>query len=224
MSDKAERHALAVRKYAEAHRELLARKQRAYYNTHREAVLQYAKDYNASHQEARHDYWSTYAQTHAEQLRESWGKYREQHRAILAVKWRVYSEKNKTRIAEVQRKNRPGRRDAIREYTSRWYTEHKTSVATRMREYQRSERGRAIKQAIDRQRRARKRGALGVEYTTVAMIQARCEMWGHRCYICGGPMQAIDHVKPLVKGGAHLPCNLRPICKSCNSKKGSKWG
>ncbi len=72
-------------------------------------------------------------------------------------------------------------------------------------------------------RYARKLGAFGVDYTTQEMIDARIEYYGGLCWICGAPMEAIDHVKPLAKGGAHLPCNFRPICKHCNSVKKDKW-
>jgi hypothetical protein len=65
--------------------------------------------------------------------------------------------------------------------------------------------------------------AAGKDYTTPSLIAARREMWGGRCYVCGAPATAIDHVKPVARGGAHWPCNLRPICKSCNSRKGTKW-
>lgn len=52
---------------------------------------------------------------------------------------------------------------------------------------------------------------------------ARVAMFGGRCWICRGKAEALDHVKPLAKGGLHLPCNLRPICQPCNNKKGAKW-
>jgi 5-methylcytosine-specific restriction endonuclease McrA len=48
-------------------------------------------------------------------------------------------------------------------------------------------------------------------------------MYGDRCYICGEPMEAIDHVKPLTKGGSHWPANIRPICWKCNSTKNNVW-
>lgn len=73
------------------------------------------------------------------------------------------------------------------------------------------------------QYRGRKRRAKGFDYTTADHIKARCEMWGDRCYLCGAPMQAIDHVIPLAKGGTHWPANLRPICRTCNSKKRDRW-
>jgi 5-methylcytosine-specific restriction endonuclease McrA len=77
--------------------------------------------------------------------------------------------------------------------------------------------------AYNHARRARRMAAPGNGYTTADMIRARWEMFGNRCYICGGEAEATDHVKPLARGGGHWPCNLRPICKSCNSKKRAEW-
>lgn len=60
-------------------------------------------------------------------------------------------------------------------------------------------------------------------YTTWAKVAARFAMWGGKCWLCSAPAEARDHVKPLSKGGRHLPSNIRPICHSCNSRKGSRW-
>jgi 5-methylcytosine-specific restriction endonuclease McrA len=57
---------------------------------------------------------------------------------------------------------------------------------------------------------------------TDAAIAARMSMWPG-CWICGGPKQAVDHVKPRSRGGADLLCNYRPICTRCNSRKNNRW-
>ena len=47
--------------------------------------------------------------------------------------------------------------------------------------------------------------------------------YGRRCALCSedrGTL-AIDHITPLAKGGAHVIENLQPLCKRCNSEKGS---
>ena len=60
-------------------------------------------------------------------------------------------------------------------------------------------------------------------HTTEAKIEARMAYFGRACWVCGEPGVERDHVKPLSKGGAHLPCNLRPICRHCNRSKKDAW-
>lgn len=55
------------------------------------------------------------------------------------------------------------------------------------------------------------------------VLDARIDYWGRKCWICGGEYVALDHVKPIRAGGPHIPANIRPICKSCNSRKSSRW-
>jgi 5-methylcytosine-specific restriction endonuclease McrA len=43
------------------------------------------------------------------------------------------------------------------------------------------------------------------------------------CWLCGGPREQVDHVKPIAAGGSHILANLRPICGSCNQKKWATW-
>lgn len=76
------------------------------------------------------------------------------------------------------------------------------------------------RRAHNQNRRARKKNAAG--YFTADQNAARVDYYGGCCWRCLGPYEAIDHVIPLAKGGTNWPANLRPICRSCNSKKGSK--
>jgi len=69
-------------------------------------------------------------------------------------------------------------------------------------------------------RRARKANAKGC--ASAEQIVARIEYYGGLCYLCGKPYEAVDHVIPLSRGGSGWPVNQRPICKSCNSRKGNK--
>jgi 5-methylcytosine-specific restriction endonuclease McrA len=49
-------------------------------------------------------------------------------------------------------------------------------------------------------------------------------MYASRCYVCGGDDRVtVDHVKPVAHGGMHCLSNFRPMCKSCNSIKGTIW-
>jgi 5-methylcytosine-specific restriction endonuclease McrA len=57
-----------------------------------------------------------------------------------------------------------------------------------------------------------------------AAIQARIDFYGGLCWICrAAPYEAIDHVKPISRGGSKWPANLRPACTPCNSRKGAQW-
>lgn len=71
-------------------------------------------------------------------------------------------------------------------------------------------------------RRARKAGAPGAEYTTTSLVASRMEMFAGRCFYCFDTADTMDHRIPLARGGAHLPSNLVPACRSCNSRKHTK--
>lgn len=68
--------------------------------------------------------------------------------------------------------------------------------------------------------KANKMSAQG--YATPEQIQARIDYYGRLCYMCGKEANGIDHLIPLSVGGTNWPANLRPACRSCNSKKGNK--
>ena len=70
--------------------------------------------------------------------------------------------------------------------------------------------------------RAMRKQAPTVPFSSEALA-AKVAYWGNRCWMCHGPYEAADHVKPLTKGGWHILSNLRPACTSCNSRKGRKW-
>lgn len=55
-----------------------------------------------------------------------------------------------------------------------------------------------------------RRGASGIEA-------------GSECAMCGSDDRlAVDHIIPIARGGDNSPENLRTLCRSCNSEKGSK--
>lgn len=70
-------------------------------------------------------------------------------------------------------------------------------------------------------RRARKRAVPTVPFTTEQLTRRMSIFPG--CWICAGPKDAVDHVKPIVRGGPHMLANLRPICRRCNSSKRDRW-
>lgn len=154
--------------------------------------------------------------------------YKEENRLLLAKKQREYCARHPEHNAKFY-KEHPGYRakyvkdhyEHRREVSRQWCENHREERKARRRAW-RKERGFIARANIQRYR-ARKNGAPGVEYTTPAKVASRIELWGGLCYICGKPADAVDHVKPLAHGGAHLPCNLRPICKACNGRKSGRW-
>lgn len=78
------------------------------------------------------------------------------------------------------------------------------------------------RQATKRRRRRRWLEAPGL--ATQTQVDARVAFYGDLCWMCRvAPWEAIDHVKPLAKGGSNWPANLRPACRACNSAKGARW-
>lgn len=76
-------------------------------------------------------------------------------------------------------------------------------------------------------RGAAARGAETSYGVTRRGLQGKLELWGCRCWMCGVELEIAtvtwDHVKPLSKGGVDILANIRPACRSCNSRKGAKW-
>jgi 5-methylcytosine-specific restriction endonuclease McrA len=51
-----------------------------------------------------------------------------------------------------------------------------------------------------------------------------CAKYDHRCLKCGRTDRplSVDHIIPLSCGGSHRIENLQPLCRNCNSSKGTK--
>jgi 5-methylcytosine-specific restriction endonuclease McrA len=170
-------------------------------------------------------------------------KYRETHREARVALARSYYAEHRLALLEEKKSYYTANRDAILEYKQAYRAKHRDEKAEYMRAYSvanretltrqanaryHTEQGRALSFANGHRRAFRKKNAPGANYITAEHIAARHEYWGHRCWVCGKAETKTkrlqtDHVKPLSKGGALWPCNVRPICGSCNSKKGSQW-
>jgi 5-methylcytosine-specific restriction endonuclease McrA len=74
---------------------------------------------------------------------------------------------------------------------------------------------------INRRNRQREAG----EFTTQEWIELKT-FYNYRCLCCGRQESdiklTVDHVIPLVKGGANTIENIQPLCITCNKKKGTK--
>ena len=56
-------------------------------------------------------------------------------------------------------------------------------------------------------------------------VIAGLESMYQTCWLCDSDDDNMvwDHVKPISKGGAHIPANLRLACNTCNSSKNAAW-
>lgn len=79
-----------------------------------------------------------------------------------------------------------------------------------------------VARACSSRRRALRIRQTIVEASTDQIMQ-RMAYFGNKCWMCGGPFEHVDHVKPLSKGGPHMLANLRPACAPCNLSKKDKW-
>jgi len=143
-----------------------------------------------------------------------------------SAEWRKKNPQAERAKQERYRKNNP---EAVKAKLAKWRESEKgkrwnQAYAPQQREswrrsyYRDLDRSRMGKILMMQRRRNRMRGTC-----TVAQANDRISYYGERCYVCAAPWEALDHVKPIAKGGANWPANLRPICRHCNAKKSSKW-
>ena len=152
---------------------------------------------------------AAYNAANPEYMAEYGRKYRAEHREAKAARDKAYQQKHREKIAEYQRAYRQKHREKAAEY----HREYCLANPEAMAEYGR--RGQA-------RRRARIRGSSVVEFSAEDLA-LRMSYFGNKCWMCSGPFEHIDHVKPISKGGSHMLSNLRPACRSCNSSKSAKW-
>lgn len=125
---------------------------------------------------------------------------RAHHNAERRRRWREQHPESREHHRAVQRRYRANRdretRDRGNAYLRRWRRDHPASVLNS---------------------HARRRISPGAQYVPVteAQLAGKLAHWGG-CWICGGPADSWDHVKPLALGGPHLLANLRPACRLDN--------
>jgi 5-methylcytosine-specific restriction endonuclease McrA len=147
-------------------------------------------------------------------------KGRERYDPVKAkAHYEVYKVTHAEQLIKSRKKSIEKNREKRLEDTRKWREKNKDRVLEYSREYKAKNRQAAS--VWERARQARKRNASTVKFTK-EQLHLRLSMFAG-CWMCGGPKESVDHVKPLSKGGAHILSNLRPSCKSCNSRKRNKW-
>lgn len=176
---------------------------RAYYHAHWEKVRAKKRSterrYREQHKEQRRLSRARNYVAHAEERRAYAQAYRAAHREETAASGKAY---------------RAAHRDDRRQKRIAYDAAH---VAER-REHIRSHPEIYLASVLRYQ--ARKRGAAISDFTAKQWEEMQAA-YGHRCAYCGRKMERLtmDHLTPLIQGGAHTTSNIVPACQSCNSTK-----
>jgi 5-methylcytosine-specific restriction endonuclease McrA len=163
-------------------------------------------------------------------------QYQDASRDRAAEHKRQWQERNAETVVECRQQWIEDRLKRAAEWQRQWIRDNPGRATDRKRRYYEANRERIA----ERSRRWRKANPEKVaEYRHRRRAQKldaegslSAEDWqsvldyydGLGCLACGdvqGPL-TIDHVIPLVKGGAHDIHNVQPLCLSCNSKKYTK--
>lgn len=127
----------------------------------------------------------------------------------------------------------------VREKKKKYVLDHVLEIKKRMFEYQKdyySKNKKKINQknkrwsdefpekraVITARRRARLANAEG--FFTEEEWADLCRKYEYKCLCCCNKRKlTVDHVIPLIVGGTNYISNIQPLCKPCNSKKGTKY-
>lgn len=142
---------------------------------------------------------------HRESRRKSAAAWREKNRAECAARTAAWRAADPERAREANRRFKQANKEKIAAWQARWHANNQEVVAEH-----------------HRRRKARLRSATIVPFTA-AQLDARMAFFGYRCWMCKGPFEHVDHVKPIVANGPHMLANLRPSCAFCNTSKNGRW-
>lgn len=180
-----------------------------------------------------------YCEANKVDIAEKQKAYREENADVLKAYFRSHYKANKSHILERSKRYHQENREQIITKKREYYEENKQSHLDYMREYRRAnpekvasylkdwrQKNPERKSALEYERRARKAGAFIEKVDRPGLVK----MYGLICHICLGeiPENAvfghplyfnIEHVVPLIHGGAHSYENCRPSHASCNQQK-----
>jgi 5-methylcytosine-specific restriction endonuclease McrA len=164
--------------------------------------------------------------------------YYELNKEKVLAQQKIYYSQNKTRVSDRNKLYYQKNKEAIKARVKAYASSNPDKISAFHKQYRQRPEWREKNNARGRKYRAQQRvkpllalRALKAEQNrknapgtcSPAQLQARIDYYGKLCYVCFAPYQAIDHVIPITKGGSNWPANLRPICKSCNSRKNNRW-
>jgi len=133
----------------------------------------------------------------------------------------AYKERRrvKARARYHANKNDPAKKTQRTLNSKTWYSNNKSHRAAVSKEWEKNNRPKRNK--ITKTRKIR---IFIIDEMKPGEWEAMASRCGGVCIKpgCVGSPVTLDHVKPISKGGRHHISNVQPLCRSCNSSKGTK--
>lgn len=154
-------------------------------------------------------------------------------KACLKTKQQEYYQQNKEKILAQQQT--PEGRARHHKHSINYYHRNQEECNQRSLEHWRNNKERHKERlqnwrkrnpdktrAQKQNRRARVKGGGGS--FTPQEWRNLCSKFDNRCVCCGANnvVLAVDHIVPVSQGGTSNISNIQPLCKSCNSSKGTR--
>ena len=186
----------------------------------------YTRQYRTDRHEEIKEYNRQYYTEHSEEIKERNAQWRAnnpeyyiEHREEILERQHQYYAKNREKINE---RCRQYRKEHPREYNEEDRKRGAQWRANNPNYHHQYRIDNADKyRAHTANRHARSMAAEGT--FTDEQFTELCKQYDNRCLRCREVKKlAADHIVPLSKGGSNYIDNIQPLCKSCNSKKGTR--
>lgn len=205
-------------------REANKRQCRANYLKNRAVRLEKCRQYRLANLEQKRLTDKAYRESHAEKIRATKQAHYLLHREEKCAYQRAYAETHRAEKRVSDALYRAAHLEEHRLYDRLYRERHLEAIRAYQKEFFASPHGREVSKEHARKRRARKAQAPRNDFTATEW-RALCKAMGYRCAYCGQkfPFKLLcqDHLIPLSKGGSHTLANILPVCRPCNSRKGT---
>lgn len=155
-----------------------------------------------------------------EKKKESGRRWYIENRDKVLANVKRWSQANPEKKSAIVKNWHEAHPDKIKTHKKRWHDANPEKIIVNNKRWSDAhpENGRMNSQT----RRARVEGN-GGKFTIQEWIDL-CEKYENKCLRCGQSdlKLTVDHVIPIFHGGLNIIDNIQPLCKKCNSSKGTK--